>query len=137
MNAAQALDHARAIHRSVAQQSMVLPVSPRFADEVMDLYLEALSAYLVDHAAVVADFDDLEDWTAERRAAGIAWWNANTTPPVVGKGFFVVGASVDGSVFSARDVGPLYNADDDCDHDVQPAPGGGVKCTRCPGWFCF
>lgn len=31
----------------------------------------------------------------------------------------------------------LYNADPDCDHDVQCAPGGGVKCTKCPGWFCF
>lgn len=31
----------------------------------------------------------------------------------------------------------LWAADPDCDHDVQCAPGGGVKCTKCPGWFCY
>jgi hypothetical protein len=31
----------------------------------------------------------------------------------------------------------LFGADPNCDHDVRPAPGGGVKCTKCPGWFCF
>lgn len=31
----------------------------------------------------------------------------------------------------------LYNADPDCLHDEHPAPGGGVKCSKCRGWFCF
>lgn len=31
----------------------------------------------------------------------------------------------------------LYDADEDCEHDIQPATGGGVKCTKCKGWFCF
>lgn len=31
----------------------------------------------------------------------------------------------------------LWDADPDCDHDVVCAPGGGIKCTKCPGWFCF
>lgn len=31
----------------------------------------------------------------------------------------------------------LWNADPNCVHDEQPASGGGVKCTKCPGWFCF
>ena len=32
----------------------------------------------------------------------------------------------------------LYDADPDCVHDVQSAPGGsGVKCTKCNGWFCY
>lgn len=31
----------------------------------------------------------------------------------------------------------LYNADENCEHDIQPASGGGVKCTKCSGWFCF
>lgn len=31
----------------------------------------------------------------------------------------------------------LYSADENCDHDIQPASGGGVKCTKCNGWFCF
>lgn len=31
----------------------------------------------------------------------------------------------------------LYGADPDCEHDIRPAPGGGVKCIKCPGWFCY
>ena len=31
----------------------------------------------------------------------------------------------------------LYDADPNCDHFVVDAPGGGVKCTKCPGWFCY
>jgi hypothetical protein len=29
----------------------------------------------------------------------------------------------------------LYNADPDCEHDVQPVSSG-VKCTKCTGWYC-
>ncbi len=31
----------------------------------------------------------------------------------------------------------LYDADENCEHDEQPALGGGVKCVKCGGWFCF
>lgn len=31
----------------------------------------------------------------------------------------------------------LYDADEECDHDVQSASGGGTECTKCKGWFCF
>lgn len=31
----------------------------------------------------------------------------------------------------------LWNADADCDHDIQPNGGSGCKCTRCGGWFCY
>jgi hypothetical protein len=31
----------------------------------------------------------------------------------------------------------LWEADPDCKHDIQCAPGGGVKCTKCRGWFCY
>jgi hypothetical protein len=31
----------------------------------------------------------------------------------------------------------LYNADPNCKHETYCAPGGGVKCKHCPGWFCF
>jgi hypothetical protein len=31
----------------------------------------------------------------------------------------------------------LYNADPACKHEVYAAPGGGVKCRKCPGWFCY
>jgi len=31
----------------------------------------------------------------------------------------------------------LWNAAKDCDGIVKPAPGGGIKCTKCSGWFCY
>jgi hypothetical protein len=37
----------------------------------------------------------------------------------------------------AYDTHELYGADPNCDHEVVHAPGGGVKCKHCPGWFCF
>ena len=33
--------------------------------------------------------------------------------------------------------GDLYNADPNCDHNIIDSPGGGVKCTKCTGWFCL
>lgn len=31
----------------------------------------------------------------------------------------------------------LFNASETCRHAVASAPGGGVKCSKCTGWFCF
>ena len=31
----------------------------------------------------------------------------------------------------------LWDADPTCKHNVVCAPGGGIKCTKCNGWFCF
>lgn len=31
----------------------------------------------------------------------------------------------------------LYNADPNCKHETEIAPGGGIKCTKCSGWFCY
>lgn len=31
----------------------------------------------------------------------------------------------------------LYNADPNCDHNIVPQLSGGVKCTKCGGWFCY
>ena len=31
----------------------------------------------------------------------------------------------------------LWDADPDCKHEVISAPGGGVKCTKCKGWYCL
>jgi hypothetical protein len=31
----------------------------------------------------------------------------------------------------------LHDADPNCDHRVVDAPGGGIKCVNCRGWFCF
>lgn len=31
----------------------------------------------------------------------------------------------------------LFSADPDCLHWVKNAPGGGIRCVRCRGWFCF
>lgn len=31
----------------------------------------------------------------------------------------------------------LWNADPSCVHNVKLASGGGIRCVRCRGWFCF
>lgn len=31
----------------------------------------------------------------------------------------------------------LWNADPNCQHETYCAPGGGIKCRKCPGWFCY
>jgi hypothetical protein len=31
----------------------------------------------------------------------------------------------------------MHSATAGCEGEVVSAPGGGVKCTKCPGWFCF
>lgn len=32
---------------------------------------------------------------------------------------------------------PLYDADPNCMHEIVDAPGGGVRCEKCGGWFCY
>ena len=34
------------------------------------------------------------------------------------------------------DTDDLWDADPTCDHRVVSAPGGGIKCRKCTGWFC-
>lgn len=31
----------------------------------------------------------------------------------------------------------LWDADPKCKHNIVPAPGGGIKCTKCRGWCCL
>lgn len=31
----------------------------------------------------------------------------------------------------------LFGAEPGCRGRITDAPGGGVKCTQCKGWFCF
>ena len=31
----------------------------------------------------------------------------------------------------------LWDALPGCTHDIQAQPGGGIRCTKCNGWFCF
>lgn len=31
----------------------------------------------------------------------------------------------------------LWDADPSCQHDIQAQPSGGIKCTKCRGWFCY
>ena len=31
----------------------------------------------------------------------------------------------------------LWGADEKCVHWIRPAHGGGIRCRRCGGWFCF
>ena len=31
----------------------------------------------------------------------------------------------------------LWNADPSCIHNIKSASGGGIRCIRCRGWFCY
>jgi hypothetical protein len=31
----------------------------------------------------------------------------------------------------------LWDADPTCTHKTISAPGGGIRCAKCPGWFCY
>lgn len=31
----------------------------------------------------------------------------------------------------------LWGADPECEHIIICAPGGGIKCTKCNGWYCY
>lgn len=31
----------------------------------------------------------------------------------------------------------LWDADPNCEHEITYPPGGGVKCVKCGGWFCY
>lgn len=33
--------------------------------------------------------------------------------------------------------GELWNANPACEHNVVSGSGGGVRCTKCGGWFCY
>lgn len=33
--------------------------------------------------------------------------------------------------------GELFGADENCPHVIENAPGGGVRCANCKGWFCY
>lgn len=37
----------------------------------------------------------------------------------------------------AQKDGGLWDAESNCDGEVTNAPGGGVRCTKCRGWFCY
>lgn len=46
---------------------------------------------------------------------------------------------IDWSAVSSAQPGEteLFSADPDCLHWVKGAPGGGIRCRRCGGWFCW
>lgn len=31
----------------------------------------------------------------------------------------------------------LWEADPNCDHDITSGIGGGIRCVKCRGWFCY
>jgi hypothetical protein len=31
----------------------------------------------------------------------------------------------------------LWDADDNCEHDIYHPSGGGIKCRKCGGWYCY
>lgn len=40
------------------------------------------------------------------------------------------------SLFEEEEL-TLYNADKNCEHEIENASGGGIVCKKCKGWFCF
>jgi len=40
-------------------------------------------------------------------------------------------------VLSFNEEDYLHHATPGCQHVIVDAPGGGIKCTKCPGWFCY
>ena len=33
--------------------------------------------------------------------------------------------------------GELFSADLNCKHEIYAKMTGGIKCRKCPGWFCY
>lgn len=31
----------------------------------------------------------------------------------------------------------LWDADPNCDHKLDPNCYSGIRCLKCPGWFCY
>lgn len=31
----------------------------------------------------------------------------------------------------------LYNANPNCEHEIDPREYSGINCKKCPGWFCY
>lgn len=49
----------------------------------------------------------------------------------------LVGPPEEHNVVNTRGWDELWNAREDCRHNVVLQPGGGVKCTECGGWCCY
>ncbi|MNP10512.1 hypothetical protein D3C76_1026650 [compost metagenome] len=49
----------------------------------------------------------------------------------------LVGPPKEHNVVNTRGWDELWNAKEDCRHNVVLQPGGGVKCTECGGWCCY
>ena len=37
----------------------------------------------------------------------------------------------------AQKTDDIWDAAEGCDGEVVSAPGGGIRCNKCSGWFCF
>lgn len=44
---------------------------------------------------------------------------------------------INGEDVNTNEWNELWESDPNCIHDIQPQPRGGVKCTKCRGWYCF
>ena len=44
---------------------------------------------------------------------------------------------INGDEVNTNERNELWGSDPKCIHDIQPQPRGGVKCTKCRGWFCY
>lgn len=44
---------------------------------------------------------------------------------------------IEGNDVNTNGMNELWDSDPKCIHDIKPQPRGGVKCTKCRGWFCY
>ena len=42
-----------------------------------------------------------------------------------------------GLTMEEDDEDVLWDADENCEHNIESQPGGGIKCTKYGGWFCY
>ena len=43
----------------------------------------------------------------------------------------------EGNLVNTNPFNELWESDPKCIHHIVDMPGGGIRCTKCLGWFCF
>ena len=69
-------------------------------------------------------------WNEEELLKQLDEYFDNNSKETVVKDFVEAGGH-----FEEEDL--MYNADPNCDHKIELVPDGGIKCTKCSGWFCY
>ena len=60
--------------------------------------------------------------------------------PIMGynpKKWYANYSEIDWGHASKKSNEKLWDADPNCKHNIESAIGGGIRCTKCTGWFCY